>query len=55
LSNRAINALERNNIKTLGALLKISESKMREMEGLGQKSIEEILHFINKNNLQLKE
>ena len=55
LSNRSINALKRNNIKTLGGLLKISQTAMKELEGLGQKSRQEILDFINNNNFQLKE
>jgi len=39
----------------LGGLLKISQTAMKELEGLGQKSRQEILDFINNNNFQLKE
>jgi len=55
LSNRTINALTRNSIKTLAGLLKLSNEKLKDMDGLGDKSREEIIEFIKKNDFQLKD
>jgi DNA-directed RNA polymerase subunit alpha len=55
LSNRTINALTKNSIKTLAGLLKLSNEKLKDMDGLGDKSREEILEFVKKNDLQLKD
>lgn len=43
LSNRARNALERNNIHTVAEVKKLTRTDLENLEGLGDKSIEEIL------------
>ena len=54
-SNRTINALTRNSVKTLAGLLKLSNEKLKDMDGLGDKSREELVEFIKKNGFQLKD
>lgn len=48
LSNRAMNALKRNNITTLERLKELSREDLENLEGLGEKSIEEILKIQGK-------
>ena len=55
LSNRTINALTKNSVRSLAGLLKLSLDKLKDMDGLGDKSREEIIEFIKKNGLQLKD
>ncbi len=54
LSTRTINALEDNNIKTVGGLLRKSEDTLEEMEGLGDKAVKEIKKVLKKLDLELK-
>jgi len=46
LSNRSVNALKKNGIVTLAALRTLTEAELGRLEGLGDKSIEEILKKI---------
>lgn len=54
LSNRTINALLGNNIKTLGAIVRKSEKSLLELEGIGEKGMREIKKTFKKLNLELK-
>ncbi len=54
LSTRTINALEQNNIKTVGGLLRKSEEALNEMEGLGDKAVKEVKKALKKFDLELK-
>lgn len=53
-STRTENALLANSIKTLTGLIKKSETDLREMDGLGEKSIEEIKELLDGKGLALK-
>lgn len=48
LSNRAYNALLRNNIRTVAGLHALSAEDLNKLEGLGEKSINEIREALNK-------
>ncbi|TSA46225.1 DNA-directed RNA polymerase subunit alpha [bacterium] len=50
LSNRAHNALERNNIKSIAKLRGMTRDELGGLEGLGDKSIDEILEVLAKYN-----
>ncbi|PIU16285.1 DNA-directed RNA polymerase subunit alpha [bacterium (Candidatus Gribaldobacteria) CG08_land_8_20_14_0_20_39_15] len=54
LSERIKNALLANNIKTIGGLVKKSETTLLQMEGLGDKAISEIKKTLKKAGLELK-
>lgn len=54
LSNRALNALSKNNIKTIGGILKKNEKQLLELEGMGETSLKEIKKVLKKKNLELK-
>lgn len=54
LSTRTLNALLSNNIKTVGGLLRKSESSLSELEGLGEVGIGEIKKALKKLGLELK-
>lgn len=54
LSGRTANALAEAGIKTAGALAKKTEEKLRELEGIGDKGIEEIKEALDKLGLALK-
>ncbi len=53
-STRTLNALLANNIKTVGGLLKRSEAGVSELEGLGEKGLQEIKRKLKKLGLALK-
>lgn len=53
-STRTLNALNENNIKTVGGILKKSEKSLSEMEGIGETAIAEIKKKIKKLGLELK-
>lgn len=53
-SSRALNALLKNNIKTIGGILKKSERQLLELEGMGETSLKEIKKVLKKKNLELK-
>lgn len=55
LSTRTINALVNNSIKTVGGLIKKSESDLKDMEGLGDAGIKEIKKVLLKSGVFLKE
>lgn len=55
LSTRAINALKKGGIKTLGGLAKQRFSQLSKLEGLGAKGLEEIKKVVAKYGLTLKE
>ncbi len=53
-STRTSNALINNGIKTLAHLLKCKKEKLQQIKGLGNKSLEEIEHFLEEHNYSLK-
>jgi len=55
LSTRTQNALSKNNIKTLGNILKKSEQDILELEGMGEGGVKEIKKIVKKLGLELKE
>lgn len=48
LSNRAYNALRKNNVNAIAQLKKLTRTELEGLEGLGNKSIEEILKVLEK-------
>lgn len=54
LSNRTINALLKNNIKTVGGLSRKSEESLLDLEGMGDTGIAEIKKALKKLGLELK-
>jgi DNA-directed RNA polymerase subunit alpha len=55
LSTRTENALINANIRTLGGLVSKSENELLDIEGLGNKALEEIAEALGKRSLSLKE
>ncbi|MBI2451280.1 MAG: DNA-directed RNA polymerase subunit alpha [Parcubacteria group bacterium] len=55
LSIRTLNALNESGIKTVGGLIKKTESSLGEIGGLGEKGIKEIKKALGKLNLTFKE
>jgi DNA-directed RNA polymerase subunit alpha len=55
ISTRTLNALEKNNVKTVAGLLRKSEKSLLELEGMGEKGIKEIKKALKKLGLELKE
>jgi DNA-directed RNA polymerase subunit alpha len=55
VSGRTQNVLIEANIKTVGGLIRKSEKSLSEVEGMGEKGIEEIKKALKKLNLGLKE
>jgi DNA-directed RNA polymerase subunit alpha len=55
LSSRTLNALLRGGIKNVGSLTKKTEEKLREMEGLGDKAVQEIKKALGNLGLTLKQ
>lgn len=55
ISSRTQNVLIEGNIKTVGGLTRKSEKSLSEIEGIGEKGIEEIKKALKKLNLGLKE
>lgn len=49
LSTRAYNALLRNNIRTVERLKKMNREELEVLDGLGAKSVNEILEIISKH------
>ncbi|MFH1657574.1 MAG: DNA-directed RNA polymerase subunit alpha [bacterium] len=54
ISNRTLNALVKNNIKTVKDIIKKEETELLTMEGMGDKSVKEIKKVIKKMGLSLK-
>jgi DNA-directed RNA polymerase subunit alpha len=54
LSTRTINALENANIRTVGGLARKKEEDLSDIEGLGNKGVEEIKELLEANNIVLK-
>jgi DNA-directed RNA polymerase subunit alpha len=54
LPTRTINALKDNGIKSLDGLLRRKEESLKEMKGLGDKAIEDIIKKLKKKGLELK-
>jgi len=54
LSTRTINALLSNNIKTAGGLARKDEKTLLELEGMGDKAVEEVRKALKKLGLELK-
>lgn len=55
LSTRTLNALLKNNIKTVAGVLRKSEKSLLELEGMGHVGIKEIKRALKKLGVQLKE
>lgn len=55
LSNRTLNALINNNIKTVAGIVKKKEDSILQLEGMGEKGLKEIKKEIKKIGLELKE
>jgi DNA-directed RNA polymerase subunit alpha len=55
LSARTTNALSNANIRTVGGLARKKESDILEVEGLGQKGLDEIKDLLSSHNLTLKD
>lgn len=54
LSTRTRNALLDNNIKTVGGLMRKSEASLAELDGLGDKGLQEVKRKLKKLGLELK-
>lgn len=54
LTGRTVNALIKNNIKTVGGIIRRSEQSLAELEGMGDKAISEIKRKLKKLGLELK-
>ncbi|MCZ2845881.1 MAG: DNA-directed RNA polymerase subunit alpha [Candidatus Bathyarchaeota archaeon] len=54
LSNRVLNSLKENGVKTLNQLLKKKEEKLSTMKGLGEKGIKEIKRKLKRKDLDLQ-
>ena len=54
LTGRTLNALLKNNIKTVGGIVKKTEKALSELEGMGDKAISEIRRKIKKLGLEIK-
>lgn len=54
LSSRTVNALMMAGIKTVAGIVRKSEADLHEVEGLGEKAVEEIKESIEKSGLSLK-
>jgi len=55
LSSRTFNALSNANIRTVGGLARKKEDDLKEIDGLGNKGIEEIREILTANNVDLKQ
>jgi len=55
LSSRTINALLKNNIKTVSGILRKNKESLLELEGMGEKGVKEIKRALKKLDLELKE
>jgi len=55
VSERTKNALLKNNIKTIGGILRKSEKDILSFEGMGEKGLKEIKKVLKKFDLELKE
>jgi DNA-directed RNA polymerase subunit alpha len=53
-STRTSNVLEKNNIRTIGEIVALSEEKLMNLEGMGEKSVKEIKKAIGNFGLTLK-
>jgi len=54
LTGRTLNTLVKNNIKTVGGIIKKSEKDLAELDGMGDKALSEIKRKIKKLGLELK-
>jgi len=55
ISKRTLHALQKNEIKTVGGILRKSEKSLLELEGMGERGIKEIKKALKKLNSELKE
>lgn len=55
LSTRTYNVLSENHVKTVGGLVKYSETELLKLEGLGDKAVKEIRKALGKLGLTLKQ
>lgn len=55
ISARTINALTNSNIRTVGGLARKKESDILEIDGLGQKGLDEIKELLSNHSITLKE
>lgn len=54
ITGRTLNALLKNNIKTVGGILRKSEKSLQELEGMGEKAMSEIKRKLKKLGLEIK-
>jgi DNA-directed RNA polymerase subunit alpha len=54
LSTRTLNVLEKNDIKVVGDIVKLNETQVSELEGMGEKGIKEIKKAIGDFGINLK-
>ncbi len=54
LSSRTITALTNANIRTVGGLARKREEDLGDIDGLGQKGVDEIMELLKENNITLK-
>lgn len=54
LTGRTLNALSKNNIKTVGGILRKSEKSIKELDGMGDKAISEVKRKLKKIGLEIK-
>jgi DNA-directed RNA polymerase subunit alpha len=54
LTGRTLNALLKNNIKTVGGILRKSEESLKNLDGMGDKAITEIKRKLKKLGLEIK-
>jgi DNA-directed RNA polymerase subunit alpha len=55
LSTRTLNVLEANKIDTIGDIIKMNESELTELEGMGAKGVKEIKKAIGDYGINLKQ
>ncbi len=54
LSARTLNALDKNNIKSITGIIKKTEDQLLDLESMGEAGVKEIKKVLKKNNLELK-
>jgi DNA-directed RNA polymerase subunit alpha len=55
LSTRTLNVLEKGKVETVGAIVKLTEAQLTDLEGMGEKGVKEIKKAIGEFGLNLKQ
>ena len=55
LSTRTLNVLEKGGVKTIGEIIKMTETQLKDLEGMGDKGVKEIKKAIGEFGLNLKQ